>query len=688
MAEFPVETKMPFRLRDMRARGNPLRLLVFLSVTIFAAEVTIMFGLEKVNMIAALLGLELSNLQGTAIGGLTDAFLLTVIVFPALYFFVFKKLDRQNRALAMSEVRLKEMVGKQANELVQAQKLVAMADRYRQSSDQLSFLISATPGVLYTSKRTGNHAIFISPGVKVQLGYDPGNFTSDPKFWIDHVHPEDKERVLAGLRTLFEQGHHTHEYRFRHADGSYRWLHDQLGLLRDQDGKPEKVAGLWIDITDRKNLEQRLNERVAERTAKLRQAHQQLLEEMKERKQAETALSHSEDQYARLIDNLPGWVYMCDNDKNWTIRYLSATFRRIVGLSPDDIIDNRTVAFGNLIHPDDRERAWTSAQKDFAAHKLCEIQYRLITPSGDEKWVWDRSQAVYDADGNVVRLEGYIEDITAIKQYERDLVEARLDAEAANKAKSAFIANTNHELRTPLNAIVGFSEMLAAESLGPLGNPEYREFAGLIESSGRSLLAIINTIMELNRIQAGNVALDLEDIEPGEAIAPVMRLWNTQASARGITVELHNSLEGARLRADAGYLHKMVENLLSNAVKFNHDNGKVQVSLRLDRQRRFVLAVADQGIGMPPAHLRKVGEPFFRADGGLNRGTGGMGVGLTLVKECARLHGATVDIASKPGKGTCVKVTFPATATVGKAIDKPPARPASAAKEKLSAAIG
>jgi PAS domain S-box-containing protein len=565
----------------------------------------------------------------------------------------------------------------------------AMAERYRQISDELSFLISATPGALYTSRPESDlGAISISPSIKAQTGYDPGDFTGDPKFWVDHIHPDDKERVLAELSDLFEQGHHTHEYRFRHADGSYRWMHDQLALLRDQDGNPEKIAGLWIDITDRKNLEQRLEKRVAERTANLRRANQSLLQEMEERKQAEAALSHSVDQYQRLIDNLPGYVYMCNNDQNWTMHFLSAGFRKIVGLAPDHVVENQEITVGNMIHPDDRERVWTSTQEDLAAHKPCVIQYRIMTPSGTEKWVWDRSQGVYDADGNVIRLEGYIEDITAIKQHERELIEARLNAEAASKAKSAFLANTNHELRTPLNAIVGFSEMLAGERLGPLGNDQYREFAGLIESSGRSLLAIVTTIMELNRLQADDVVLDLEDIEPGEAIAPMVRRWTTRASARGITIEFNNAAQGARLRADEQHLHKIVDNLLSNAVKFSNDNGKVQVSLRLDRQHRFVLAVKDSGIGIARAYLRKISEPFFQADDNLDRKTGGIGLGLTLVKECARLHGATFNIASKPGKGTCVEVTFPATATVGEATRKASTHTAGSAEENPRTAIG
>ena len=129
----------------------------------------------------------------------------------------------------------------------------------RKSHDELSFLISAAPGALYICEAEGDFAAtFVSPGVKTQLGYDPSEFTGDAKFWTDHIHPEDKERIFAEIGTLFERGHHIHEYRFQRADGSYIWMHDQLTLFRDANGKPEQIVGFWHDITDRKEFEQRL----------------------------------------------------------------------------------------------------------------------------------------------------------------------------------------------------------------------------------------------------------------------------------------------------------------------------------------------------------------------------------------------------------------------------------------------
>ena len=377
-----------------------------------------------------------------------------------------------------------------------------------------------------------------------------------------------------------------------------------------------------------------------------------------EQAKTKEALNRSDGHYRRLIDSLPGFAYICDSDDRWNMRFLSAAVEDITGYRPEDIIASRAIAYADIIHRDDRQRVWESAQANMAAHRPCEIRYRIVTAGGEEKWVWERGQGVYDAEGGLVGIEGYIEDITALKNHETELTEARLRAEAANRAKSAFIANTNHEIRTPLNAIVGFSELIASERLGPLGMPEYREFAGLIETSARSLLAIINTIMELSRLQSGTAQFDPEAIDPADAILPLVRVWNGRGQERGIEVKFRNYARGVRLNADETHLCRIVDNLVSNAVKFSHADGKVHVSVRLDRRGAFVLAVRDEGIGVAREHIGEVTQPFFQADKSFARDHGGIGLGLTMVKECAQLHGASLDIRSRPGKGTRVAVTF------------------------------
>ncbi|MDH3581792.1 MAG: diguanylate cyclase, partial [Hyphomicrobiales bacterium] len=194
----------------------------------------------------------------------------------------------------------------------------------RQQNEELSFLINAAPGVLYTCKPEGDFAAtFISSSVKTQLIYDPGDFTDDPGFWANHIHPEDKEKVFAGLDALFERGHHTHEYRFRHGDGSYHWMHDQLSLLRDCDGKAERIVGFWNDITERKKAEETL---------------QRQNEELRKR---DKELNEQNERFNAALENMSQGLCMFDGEQRLVV--CNERFGTIYGLSPEQMKPGTTL---------------------------------------------------------------------------------------------------------------------------------------------------------------------------------------------------------------------------------------------------------------------------------------------------------------------------------------------------------
>jgi signal transduction histidine kinase len=272
---------------------------------------------------------------------------------------------------------------------------------------------------------------------------------------------------------------------------------------------------------------------------------------------------------------------------------------------------------------------------------------------------WIKLSRRQTEDGGFVAVAA---DITMLKDRERALIAARDVAEAASRAKGDFLANMSHELRTPLNAVIGFSEMIAEEMLGPVGQVKYMEFAGDILFSGRHLLQIINHVLDIAKLQWGKMAIERKPVRLGDVIAEAMRITRAQALSGGVALDMHVDGAVPTITGDATRLRQIVLNLLSNAIKFTPAGGRVDVEMRC-REGEVEVAVRDTGIGMDQADIPKAMEPFEQADSTIARKYGGTGLGLPLCKLFVELHGGTMAIASAPGQGTTVTVTLPAAVT-------------------------
>jgi len=239
------------------------------------------------------------------------------------------------------------------------------------------------------------------------------------------------------------------------------------------------------------------------------------------------------------------------------------------------------------------------------------------------------------------------------------LQETQAVAEAANKAKSEFLSNMSHELRTPLNAIIGFSEIIKDQAFGPVAQPRYIEYANDIFESGRSLLQLINDILDLSKVEAGKMELQRTFVDVGDALSRCMRLIKERATKSRVVLETAFDPSVPLLFADEVRLRQIVLNLLSNAVKFTPAGGKIKISTSVDSGGAIAVAVADTGIGMSEADIKIALERFGQAASSLSRPYEGTGLGLPLTKAMVELHGGHLDITSAPGKGTTVTVTFP-----------------------------
>jgi len=235
---------------------------------------------------------------------------------------------------------------------------------------------------------------------------------------------------------------------------------------------------------------------------------------------------------------------------------------------------------------------------------------------------------------------------------------ARDAAERANRAKSMFLANMSHELRTPLNAVIGFAELMHIETYGPLGNPHYREYTGMIQSAGRHLLELINDILDMSKIEAGKVELDRDAVPVAGLVNDCVALMSERASQGMLEVSTDLAGAPASFVADRRAMKQILLNLLSNAIKFTPEGGRVCVRARSAGQR-LVLSVIDTGVGIPGDQIYRLGNPFVQVRTNAGATQNGTGLGLALVRALTELHGGSLRIESAEGRGTTVSVEVP-----------------------------
>ena len=250
------------------------------------------------------------------------------------------------------------------------------------------------------------------------------------------------------------------------------------------------------------------------------------------------------------------------------------------------------------------------------------------------------------------------------KRAEDESAAARVQSEIANRTKTEFLANMSHELRSPLNSVLGFAEIMRDELFGPLGSERYKGYAEDILQSANHLLAVINDILDISKIEARKLDLDESDVDVSAIIEVSARLMRARIEQAGLRLEMNVGPELPHLYVDSRKMKQILLNLISNAVKFTPTGGKVTITARLTDEGDFAIIVADTGIGIAPENIEKALSPFTQVDSSLSRKYEGTGLGLPLSKALAELHGGKLEIQSALNAGTAVSVTMPATRVI------------------------
>ena len=444
------------------------------------------------------------------------------------------------------------------------------------------------------------------------------------------VHPRDLEGVMEVLSQAISSGEpYSHEYRSLRLDGELRWLAGR-GQALGGAGENLRIVGTLTDITDLKRLE-----------VKLRAATESL-----------------------NMAQIAAGVATFDFDFRGDASSCSDNFHELLGIPATTRLDD-FVRLLARVHPRDigRLRAAPLATTVDAPDYRCE--YRVCHTDGRVRWIGQKGRVTHRADGAVARMVGALVDIT-------DLKVAKLAAEAANRAKSSFLANLSHEIRTPMNGVIGMSQILAETKL----DDTQREYLGAIRSSAEALLSLINGVLDLSKIEADRLELENVEFDLIHLLYETVAATALETNARGI--ELIITIEPEvpwQVRADPGRLRQMILNLVGNAVKFTREgyialkvsaapeqtpgvppyaaSGAASGLAPGDSQRTtLTVEVTDTGIGIPPDRLDRLFKSFSQVDSSTTRHYGGTGLGLSIVRSLATLMGGDVGVRSEPGKGS------------------------------------
>jgi PAS domain S-box-containing protein len=475
------------------------------------------------------------------------------------------------------------------------------------------------------------HLSYVSPGSFRVLGYAPEELAELAP--SDALHPEDLPQVDAAIRDMIDRRipnlPEPLRYRCRHKDGRYVWIEANPTLIFDAHGEPIETIDIWRDITDSK-----------------------LAQDALAAAQLETQATAQRLRIA--LDAASAGVYETD--------FVTGSF----WCSPEfDSIVGRHLTFEQAsgvwpnIHPDDAEAVRAAIDASQEARGEAHAEWRVCLPDGTTRWVEVYGLPTYGETGNVpLKLTGVILDVDERKRQELALVEARQAAEAAAAAKAAFLANMSHELRTPLTSIIGFSRFLHERPDLPT---DVLGHARRIFDASETLLAIINDVLDLSKLDAGQADLERDPFSIEQLVDDLKGLLNVQAAAKNITLEaaLAPGLPPL-VYGDVTRIRQVMLNLIGNAVKFT-SHGGVTIGARYDAARdRLRIEISDTGPGISAEALSRLFERFSQGEVSINRTHGGTGLGLAISRKIVTLMGGDIGVESHEGQGSTFWFEIPA----------------------------
>jgi PAS domain S-box-containing protein len=528
---------------------------------------------------------------------------------------------RHDQSLLVPELIEFALVALACAVFLDAEKALAESER------KLSTLFDNLPGMAYRCRNDEHWTMtFVSDGCLAVTGYQPADLMDNrTASYASLIHPDDRSCVYQRIREALDQRTPFQlEYRIRPADDRERWVWEQGVGVFAADGTLEALEGFITDITDRK--------------------------------QAEEALRASQERLDLAFEGARLGLW------DWNIRtgahFVNQRWATMLGYEPAEV-PAIIQAWESLLHPEDMEATLHALRLHFARDTEYAPEFRVRTKSGEWKWVQSRGKVIErDANGRPLRMIGIHQDISDRKRAVEELKQAKLAAEAANRAKSEFVANMSHEIRTPMTAILGYADLLLAS----VHEREAIEAGETIQRNGEHLLAVVNDILDLSRIEAGKLCLERQPHSPCQIVSDVVSLMKVRADAKGLplVVECVGPIPET-IVTDGTRLQQILLNLLGNAIKFT-EVGSVRLVTHLHcepgQEPRLQFDIIDTGIGISEEEIQRVFHAFTQADTSTSRRFGGSGLGLAISRRLARMLGGDITVRSTPGQGSTFTLTI------------------------------
>lgn len=402
------------------------------------------------------------------------------------------------------------------------------------------------------------------------------------------------------------------------------------------------------------------------------------MEDITVRRAAEEALMHAERQYREMVESSTDLVWAMD--ERGVITYANGASTEMLGRAPDDLLG---MHFSEILDPDQVERGGRRLSEVMGGMIVADQEYALLRADGTRCEVSVSARPRVVAGGVVVGVHGTARDISARVKEREALEEAREVAEAMARAKAAFLANMSHEIRTPMNGVLGMLDLLLSTDL----DDGQRESGELARASALGLLTIVDDVLDMSKIEAGQFDLRQEDFTVSDLVESTVGIFALQAANRGNTVSAEIALDvPARLHGDAGRLRQVLSNLLSNAVKFTED-GHVQTTVQVvgveGHAGMVRFSVRDSGVGIPEDKLDHVFEEFAQLDPSMSRAHGGTGLGLTIARRLVQLMGGKLHAESRLGEGSRFWFDVPLPPAAPAADASPPPTEPSAPRRPI-----